>query len=75
MGYAFINFIDYHDIVKFVTEFNAKRWEKFNSEKICALAYARIQGLQDLVHHFQNSSVINQEDNKIKPVILAKISK
>jgi hypothetical protein len=59
-------------ITDFFKEFNNKRWEKFNSEKICSLAYARIQGLQDLVHHFQNSSVINQEDNKVKPIILSK---
>ena len=59
-------------ICEFFEEFNGKRWEKFNSEKICALAYARIQGLPELLSHFQNSSVINQDDNKIKPVILAK---
>jgi len=72
VGYAFINFLDFSVIVEFYREFNDKRWEKFNSEKICALAYARIQGLQELMHHFQNSSVINQEDNKVKPIILAK---
>ncbi|OMJ89622.1 hypothetical protein SteCoe_8158 [Stentor coeruleus] len=72
VGYAFINFLNFRVIVDFFKEFNDKRWEKFNSEKICALAYARIQGLQDLVHHFQNSSVINQEDNKVKPIILSK---
>jgi hypothetical protein len=72
VGYAFINFIDQMVIIDFFNEFNGKRWERFNSEKVCALAYARIQGLQDLVQHFQNSSVINQEDNKVKPVILAK---
>jgi hypothetical protein len=72
VGYAFINFLDYRVIYSFFQEFNAKRWERFNSEKICALAYARIQGLYDLVHHFQNSSVINQDDNKVKPIILPK---
>jgi hypothetical protein len=49
-----------------------KKWEKFNSEKICELAYGRIQGLRGLVQHFQNSSVINQVDSKVKPVILGK---
>ncbi|OMJ67496.1 hypothetical protein SteCoe_35320 [Stentor coeruleus] len=72
VGYAFINFVDYRVIPAFFHEFNAKRWEKFNSEKICALAYGRIQGLQELVQHFQNSSVINQDDNKVKPIILSK---
>ncbi|OMJ79372.1 hypothetical protein SteCoe_20618 [Stentor coeruleus] len=72
VGYAFINFVDYRVIPAFFNEFNAKRWERFNSEKICALAYGRIQGLKDLVQHFQNSSVINQDDNKVKPIILSK---
>lgn len=72
MGYAFINFVDYRVISAFFQEFNEKSWEKFNSEKICAIAYARIQGFNELVKHFQNSSVINQDDNKIKPVILRK---
>jgi len=73
VGYAFINFVNCSVIVEFFREFNGKRWEKFNSEKVCALAYGRIQGFSELVEHFQNSSVINQEDNKVKPVILAKV--
>jgi RNA recognition motif 2 len=59
-------------IPAFYQEFNMKRWEKFNSEKICELAYGRIQGLEGLVDHFQNSSVLNQEDNKVKPVIISR---
>ena len=44
MGYAFINFIDCLSIVPFYDEFHGKKWEKFNSEKVCAITYARIQG-------------------------------
>lgn len=43
MGYAFINFIDYRAIVPFFKEFNGQRWKNFNSEKVCAISYARIQ--------------------------------
>ena len=42
MGYAFINFINTKFIKQFFLEFNGKKWEKFNSDKICALKYARI---------------------------------
>ncbi|XLR19675.1 hypothetical protein S83_047587 [Arachis hypogaea] len=35
--------------------FNGKKWEKFNSEKVASLAYARVQGKAALVNHFQNS--------------------
>jgi hypothetical protein len=43
VGYAFINFIDYRAIVPFFKEFNGQRWKNFNSEKVCAISYARIQ--------------------------------
>ncbi|CAG9334040.1 unnamed protein product [Blepharisma stoltei] len=70
VGYAFINFLDPYTIIEFYKEYNGKRWERFNSEKICALAYARIQGRQGLIQHFQCSSVMNQDDIKVKPLIL-----
>lgn len=43
VGYAFINFIDYRAIIPFFKEFNGQRWKNFNSEKVCAISYARIQ--------------------------------
>lgn len=48
-------------------EFNGKKWEKFNSEKVASLAYARIQGKTALVSHFQNSSLMN-EDKRCRPI-------
>ena len=48
--------------------FNGKKWEKFNSEKVVALAYARIQGKAALVTHFQNSSLMN-EDKRCHPIL------
>ena len=35
--------------------FNGKKWEKFNSEKVASLAYARIEVKAALVSHVQNS--------------------
>ncbi|GKV50325.1 hypothetical protein SLEP1_g57035 [Rubroshorea leprosula] len=43
VGYAFINMIDPQQIIPFHKAFNGKIWEKFNSEKVALLAYARIQ--------------------------------
>jgi len=68
VGYAFINFIDCINIVSFYEEFHGKKWEKFNSEKICAITYARIQGKLALIAHFQNSSLMC-EDRKCRPII------
>ncbi|KAJ7566285.1 hypothetical protein O6H91_02G095600 [Diphasiastrum complanatum] len=48
--------------------FNGKKWEKFNSEKVASIAYARIQGRAALVAHFQNSSLMN-EDKCCRPIL------
>lgn len=48
--------------------FNGKKWEKFNSEKVASLAYARIQGRTALISHFQNSSLMN-EDKRCRPIL------
>lgn len=68
VGYAFINMIDPLQIVPFYQAFNGKKWEKFNSEKVAYLAYARIQGKAALVAHFQNSSLMN-EDKRCRPIL------
>lgn len=68
VGYAFINMIDPNHIVPFYESFNGKKWEKFNSEKVALLAYARIQGKAALIAHFQNSSLMN-EDKRCRPIL------
>ena len=37
---------------------------------MCQLAFARIQGRKDLINHFHASSVMSQEDKKVRPLIL-----
>ncbi|KZV52913.1 hypothetical protein F511_31507 [Dorcoceras hygrometricum] len=68
VGYAFINMVSPSHIVTFFEAFNGKKWEKFNSEKVASLAYARIQGKTGLISHFQNSSLMN-EDKRCRPII------
>ncbi|KAL6319171.1 hypothetical protein AAG906_013844 [Vitis piasezkii] len=68
VGYAFVNMIDPLHIVPFHQAFNGKKWEKFNSEKVASLAYARIQGKTALIAHFQNSSLMN-EDKRCRPIL------
>ncbi|CAN8313590.1 unnamed protein product [Cochlearia groenlandica] len=68
VGYAFINMLSPDLIVPFYEAFNGKKWEKFNSEKVASLAYARIQGKSALIAHFQNSSLMN-EDMRCRPII------
>ncbi|XP_021811688.1 protein MEI2-like 2 isoform X1 [Prunus avium] len=68
VGYAFINMVSPSHIIAFYEAFNGKKWEKFNSEKVASLAYARIQGKAALVTHFQNSSLMN-EDKRCRPIL------
>ncbi|KAK6932265.1 Mei2-like, C-terminal RNA recognition motif [Dillenia turbinata] len=68
VGYAFINMLSPSHIIPFYEAFNGKKWEKFNSEKVASLAYARIQGKAALVAHFQNSSLMN-EDKRCRPIV------
>ncbi|KAG5544777.1 hypothetical protein RHGRI_017278 [Rhododendron griersonianum] len=68
VGYAFINMVSPSHIIPFYEALNGKKWEKFNSEKVASLAYARIQGKVALVTHFQNSSLMN-EDKRCRPIL------
>eukprot|EP01105_Mastigella_eilhardi_P007312 TRINITY_DN187_c0_g1_i3.p1 TRINITY_DN187_c0_g1~~TRINITY_DN187_c0_g1_i3.p1 ORF type:complete len:752 (-),score=207.65 TRINITY_DN187_c0_g1_i3:121-2172(-) len=69
VGYAFINMVDNSKIAPLFHEFSNRRWDKFNSEKICEIAYARIQGLTQLVEHFKSSSLLAEEE-KVRPIML-----
>ena len=69
VGYAFINFTDQdfkEGIVVMTGLFNNKKWEKFNSEKVCKIAYARLQGQDALLDHFKSSSVM-QQHKQLRP--------
>jgi len=68
VGYAFINFIQYETVKKFYEEFHQKKWEKFNSEKVCQIAFARIQGKTSLIENFRNSTLMF-EDQGCRPLI------
>jgi len=69
VGYAFVNMVSTDFLPAFYATLHNKRWERFNSEKVCEIAYARIQGLEQLLDHFKNSSLL-AEDKKVRPVIL-----
>jgi hypothetical protein len=55
VGYAFINFIETRSIPSFVTRIQGKKWDRFNSDKICKVTYARIQGKLSLISKFKRS--------------------
>lgn len=63
MGYAFINFLEASHIVAFYDEFDGQKWTNFNSEKVCAISYARLQGKQAMITRFQNSSLLDKHES------------
>lgn len=63
MGYAFINFMEAESIIPFYKEFDSQKWTNFNSEKVCAISYARLQGKQAMITRFQNSSLLEKHES------------
>ncbi|KAG7675255.1 hypothetical protein Ndes2526B_g08123 [Nannochloris sp. 'desiccata'] len=55
LGYAFLNFLSHADAVKGYNYFHNRRWDEFNSKKVCEVTYARVQGKDNLVQHFKNA--------------------
>ena len=67
-GYAFVNFVDYRDIVPFFDEYNGTSWKRFNSDKICDITYARIQGKAAMLKRFENSALM-EKDAEYRPKV------
>jgi hypothetical protein len=60
LGFGFINFIDPIHILYFFPEFIGKKWNIFNSEKRCQLAYAKIQGKNSLLKYIYKKNMNNK---------------
>jgi len=69
LGYAFLNFKSPISILSLVKEFAGKRWERFRSEKVCEITYARIQGKQALIEHFRSSRLMHKHE-KYRPIVV-----
>ncbi len=69
-GYAFINFVDCKDILAFHRRYFGKHWRTFNSDKICDITYARIQGKAAMLKRFENSALM-EKDDEYKPLVFA----
>ena len=67
-GYAFVNFVDFKDIVTFHRQYFGQHWRVFNSDKICDITYARIQGKASMLKRFENSALM-EKDEEYKPLV------
>ena len=68
VGYAFINMVSPDKVVTFHEAFAGNRWERFHSEKVASVTYARIQGKNAMIQHFANSSLL-MEDKRCRPIL------
>lgn len=70
LGYAFINFANPRAAASFISRVDGARWPSFKSDKICAVGFAAIQGFNNLVERFRNSSVMVEEQD-YRPIIFS----
>eukprot|EP00514_Thraustochytrium_sp_LLF1b_P010867 CAMPEP_0184546074 /NCGR_PEP_ID=MMETSP0199_2-20130426/4722_1 /TAXON_ID=1112570 /ORGANISM="Thraustochytrium sp., Strain LLF1b" /LENGTH=580 /DNA_ID=CAMNT_0026940439 /DNA_START=116 /DNA_END=1858 /DNA_ORIENTATION=- len=68
-GYAFINFIDPSAVIHFFNIFEQRRWNNFNSDKICSIRYARVQNRGLLIRRLVKSNVMQMQAD-CQPLIL-----
>ncbi|KAF9673392.1 hypothetical protein SADUNF_Sadunf10G0019300 [Salix dunnii] len=70
VGYGFVNMTSPQAAWRLYKAFHDQHWEVFNSRKICAVTYARVQGLEALKEHFKNSKFPCEMDHYL-PVVFS----
>ena len=80
LGYGFINFIDHIHLILFYEKYQGKKWNNFNSNKKCQLAYSKYQGKNELVKYvykklgincyLNNDNNINDNDKLLKSLFI-----
>ena len=53
VGYAFINFVKANDLITFYNKFHLQKWKRHKSQKICEIAFGRLQGKNELISQFR----------------------
>lgn len=70
LGYAFINFLSGANAAKLYDAFHNKRWDEYNSKKVCEIKYARVQGRDNLINHFKTAK-FPSSDREYMPLIFS----
>ena len=70
LGFGFINFVEPFHIILFYELYRGKKWKRFNSDKKCELLYAKYQGRQELISHFEKGKVLLFDSEDKRPLIL-----
>ena len=70
VGYAFINFDNHETLLEFKNRFDGFKLPGYNSQKVCVVTYARVQGLEANLVHYKNSPVAEVTVPEYRPVEL-----
>jgi hypothetical protein len=68
-GYAFINLRNGVEAQRFFQVFDGYKLPGFNSDKICQVRWARVQGFESNIHHYRNSPVVGVPIPQYRPLI------
>ncbi|KAJ7703102.1 hypothetical protein B0H17DRAFT_1127438 [Mycena rosella] len=63
VGYAFVNFINVQDLLRFAKAKLGEKWNMFSSEKVLQMSYANYQGKEALVEKFKNSCIMDERES------------
>ena len=63
LGFGFINFLEPIYLIMFYEEFEEKKWNCFNSNKRCQLAYSKYQGKNELIKYIHKKLGISSHYN------------
>jgi hypothetical protein len=69
VGYAFINFLSNDVARQFFKGLDGYQLRAFNSDKVCAVAWARVQGLQANIEHYRNSPIAGVPIPQYRPLL------
>jgi RNA recognition motif-containing protein len=58
VGYAFINFHYHNRAVEFMNYFEGHRLPATNSNKVCTVCWARVQGRENNITHYRDSPIL-----------------
>jgi hypothetical protein len=71
VGYCFISFVNNEFARVFMEKLNGYKLPGFNSQKICEVSWARVQGLRANIQHYRNSPVNSVNVPEYRPLLFA----
>ena len=60
VGYAFVNFRSHYDAARFQKTMSGFRFPAVNSQKVCDVCWANVQGLDPNIEHYRNSPILER---------------